>query len=179
MASIVETTLPYEILIRFAPTGALAGAQIQRRHRITRGDEVLKDEVLAAQPLTTADDGDLWGVLNAAQTTALLTAEEAVAERAALEARIKALTDQQEITAEAVRTARMDQLDEEVRALREALAKSEDQAGRLETALRQLDREVLIYRAAAMAEAPETSAGREVEAGTEASNAPAGKIDPA
>lgn len=49
--AISDTTVPYEILIRFGEDGAPRGAHCQRRRIVELDGERLKDEVLPAEPL--------------------------------------------------------------------------------------------------------------------------------
>lgn len=92
---------PYELLIRWSPDGAIAGAHVQRRVLMTDdGGVVLADTLLPAQALTveTAEGFALSDLLTQAQIDALVakaTAEEsrdaALARVAELEARLAAL----------------------------------------------------------------------------------------
>ena len=72
--AVSDTTLPYEILIRFDEAGQLKGAHKIVRRLVALDGEILKDEVGQAQPIRTDDaeasDG-LWGVLGQALTSAL------------------------------------------------------------------------------------------------------------
>ncbi|HSX00805.1 MAG TPA: hypothetical protein VLF67_01065 [Candidatus Saccharimonas sp.] len=72
--AIQDTTVPYEILIRFDREGNLQGAHKIERRTVVMDGEVLKDEPGDAIPLEVGADGTVWGVLNEAQTIALATA---------------------------------------------------------------------------------------------------------
>ncbi|MER9047579.1 hypothetical protein NKH89_09925 [Mesorhizobium sp. M0923] len=50
-----DTKIPYEILIRFGDDGAPLGAHVQYRRRVILDGEVLKDDVLDAEPLGLVD----------------------------------------------------------------------------------------------------------------------------
>ncbi len=77
MAEVTDTTVPYEILIRFDATGALSGAHKIERRIVAIDGEVIKNDIGPATPLTIGDtegaDG-LWGVLGEALTIALARA---------------------------------------------------------------------------------------------------------
>ncbi|MDQ0454726.1 hypothetical protein [Rhizobium paknamense] len=77
---------PYEILVRFGDDGQPKGAHVLYRRVVTLDDEVLKDEILAAQPL------DLEGF----PTSAIMTdaTRDALAKVSSQEAQIAALTEQ-------------------------------------------------------------------------------------
>ena len=91
MAEIIDATIPYEILIRFDESGALAGAHRIERRRVMLDGELLKDEVGPARPIAVddADDpGGLWGVLGEALTRALAKTAEQEGEISDLKARL-------------------------------------------------------------------------------------------
>lgn len=46
-----DKKIPYEILIRFGDDGAPKGAHVQKRRLVTMDGEILKDEILSAEPL--------------------------------------------------------------------------------------------------------------------------------
>jgi small ligand-binding sensory domain FIST len=89
--SLIDNTVPYEILVRFDEEGIPKGAQVQYRRIVVLDGERLKDEPLAAQPLDLAglDVSDLIGSVAAAalarvteleREIAILTADRASAE---------------------------------------------------------------------------------------------------
>jgi hypothetical protein len=91
MAELIDSTVPYEILIRFDDSGALAGAHKIERRRVSLDGEVLKDEVGPAKPIAVddADDpGGLWGVLGEALTRALARTAEQASEISGLRAQL-------------------------------------------------------------------------------------------
>ena len=91
MAEIIDQTLPYEILIRFDESGALAGAHKAERRRVTLDGELLKDDVEPPMPIAIDDadaPGGLWGILGEALTLALAKTAEQEAEIAALSRRL-------------------------------------------------------------------------------------------
>lgn len=55
MAEVSYTKIPYEILIRFDGTGRPIGAHAQYRRTVSVNGEVLKDEILLAEPLGLID----------------------------------------------------------------------------------------------------------------------------
>ncbi len=46
-----DKKIPYEILIRFDDNGTPKGAHVQKRRLVTMDGEILKDEILSAEPL--------------------------------------------------------------------------------------------------------------------------------
>ncbi|AVA22468.1 hypothetical protein [Rhizobium sp. NXC24] len=54
MADIQDNTIPYELLVRFGPDGAPIGAHVQYLRRITLDGEIIKDDILPAQPIDLA-----------------------------------------------------------------------------------------------------------------------------
>lgn len=54
MPDIQDQTFPYELLVRFGPDGAPAGAHVQYLRRITLDGEIIKDDILPAQPIDLA-----------------------------------------------------------------------------------------------------------------------------
>lgn len=52
--AITDSTVPYEILIRFNDDGTPRGAHVQNRRVIVMDGEVLKDDILPAAPLDLA-----------------------------------------------------------------------------------------------------------------------------
>ncbi len=54
MADILDQTFPYELLVRYGPGGAPVGAHVQYLRRITLDGEIIKDDVLPAQPIDLA-----------------------------------------------------------------------------------------------------------------------------
>ena len=54
MPDIQDQTFPYELLVRYGPDGAPVGAHVQYLRRITLDGEVIKDDVLPAQPIDLA-----------------------------------------------------------------------------------------------------------------------------
>jgi hypothetical protein len=66
--SLIDKTVPYEILIRFDEEGIPKGAHVQYRRIVVLDDERLKDEPLPAQPLDLAglDASELIGDVAAA-----------------------------------------------------------------------------------------------------------------
>jgi len=91
MAEVTDTTIPYEILIRFDESGALAGAHKVSRRIVSIDGEVVKNDIGPATALV-ADDaqnpGGLWGVLGEALTIALAKAAEQQNEIAGLKAEL-------------------------------------------------------------------------------------------
>lgn len=87
-----DTTVPYEILVRFSPTGELQGAHMIRRRIVKLDGETLKDEPGDAEPLSLdGGSGTLWGVLDEAQANALSTATSLRDDVAARDATIEEL----------------------------------------------------------------------------------------
>lgn len=92
---ISDTTIPYEILIRFDAEGQVAGAHYVARRIVRLDGEVLKDEIGAAQPVglgpgDAAAGKTLDAVLGAALAGALATIAAREAEIADLRARADA-----------------------------------------------------------------------------------------
>jgi hypothetical protein len=98
-----DVTIPYEILVRFDTTGAIAGAHYQTRRVVTVDGTQLVDQVGEAQSLDIASAGDgrttLQSVLGDALTSALAnvatlttSAQAAQDQIASLQAQIAALT---------------------------------------------------------------------------------------
>ena len=88
MATIEDTTMPYEILIRFGEDGGFRGAH-QARRRILRLDgAVVRDEILPPEPLSA--DG-LGGVIDEATAAVLAGGSAAAATIARLSARVEML----------------------------------------------------------------------------------------
>lgn len=87
--SLIDKTVPYEILIRFDEEGAPKGAHVQYRRIVILDDERLKDEPLPAQPLDLAglDASDLIGELAA---SALARVTELERDNAALREQLEA-----------------------------------------------------------------------------------------
>jgi len=54
MPDIQDQTFPYELLVRYGPDGAPVGAHVQYLRRITLDGEVIKDDILPAQPIDLA-----------------------------------------------------------------------------------------------------------------------------
>jgi hypothetical protein len=54
MPDIQDQTFPYELLVRFGPDGTPTGAHVQYLRRITLDGEIIKDDVLPAQPIDLA-----------------------------------------------------------------------------------------------------------------------------
>lgn len=52
--ALTDSTVPYEILIRFNDDGTPRGAHVQNRRVIVMDGEVLKDDILPAAPLDLA-----------------------------------------------------------------------------------------------------------------------------
>lgn len=70
MAEVSDTSIPYEILIRFDENGNLRGAHKRMRRMVKIDNEIVKNEPGDAEPISI-DDGALWGVLDAAHTMAM------------------------------------------------------------------------------------------------------------
>jgi len=51
MPDIQDQTFPYELLVRYGPDGTPVGAHVQYLRRITLDGEIIKDDVLPAQPI--------------------------------------------------------------------------------------------------------------------------------
>jgi hypothetical protein len=88
---ISDHTYPYEILLRFDESGALAGAHKVDRRRVMLNGEVINDEVGPAKSIAIDDasqPGGLWSVLGEALTLALVRTAEQEAEIAALNQRL-------------------------------------------------------------------------------------------
>lgn len=66
-----DKIIPYEILIRFNEDGTPQGAHVQYRRRVVLDGEVLKDEPLAAQPLTLDANFPVSGLMTEALESAL------------------------------------------------------------------------------------------------------------
>jgi len=66
-----DKTVAYEVLIRYNAEGAPQGAHIQRRRIVTLDGELLKDEVLPAEPLTLDANFPVSTVMNEALEGAL------------------------------------------------------------------------------------------------------------
>ncbi|NKJ34098.1 hypothetical protein [Rhizobium sp. SG570] len=54
MPDIQDQTFPYELLVRFGTDGTPTGAHVQYLRRITLDGEIIKDDVLPAQPIDLA-----------------------------------------------------------------------------------------------------------------------------
>lgn len=54
MPDIQDQTFPYELLVRYGPDGNPVGAHVQYLRRITLDGEIIKDDVLPAQPIDLA-----------------------------------------------------------------------------------------------------------------------------
>lgn len=74
----METTKhPYEMLVRWDPSGKLTGAQMQYRYVIRDGEKIIGESVGNAEPLSLDKGFPLQDVLTTAQADALATAENA------------------------------------------------------------------------------------------------------
>jgi hypothetical protein len=87
---------PYELLIRWGQSGALAGAHVQHRYVTTDDGNVVGEFVGQAEPLTiqNADGFPLGDILNEAQAEALTAYGTVLAERDAALARVADLEAQ-------------------------------------------------------------------------------------
>lgn len=94
MADIKDEKLPYEILIRYRD-GVFAGAHIQYIRRVTLGDEVLKNEEMPAEPLTTADF-PTSAIMTSAARDAIIAANAALSENESLKSTVNELTEKLE-----------------------------------------------------------------------------------
>lgn len=143
--ALTDSTVPYEILIRFNDDGTPRGAHVQSRRVVTNDGEVLKDDILPAAPL------DLAGF----PTSAIMsnTARDALTQIGVLTAQASELTEALQTSREhADRLVRENEaLVAEVSGLREELSEPHDAA-------------VSMLRAAALAFSPNEVLPAEVEA---------------
>ncbi len=85
---LTDVTIPYEILIRFDGDGAFKGAHQVRRRVVTLAGEVLKDDLLPAEPL---DPDGMGAAIGEAAARAIADAAALLAERDALAGELDAL----------------------------------------------------------------------------------------
>ncbi|WP_454919212.1 hypothetical protein [Xanthobacter sediminis] len=91
--SVIDTTVPYEILIRYSDEGDLQGAHFQRRRIVDVDGERVMDQLQPAQPLAVAAGGSgetLAVVLGDTLTVALARIDTLAVALAAAEARADA-----------------------------------------------------------------------------------------
>lgn len=58
--ALAKQVIPYEILVRLGPAGYQA-AHVAHMERITDGEEVIVERVLAAEPISVAGAGEILG----------------------------------------------------------------------------------------------------------------------
>lgn len=88
--ALTDTTVPYEILVRFGIDGQVQGAHVQRRRLVLDDGKILLDQPQPAEALGISDF-PTSGVMTAAAAAALATVNRQAAQIASLQAQVGAL----------------------------------------------------------------------------------------